>query len=120
MIESVGENVTKWKKGDRVVYHGDLRKQGGYAEYAVTTSHTISHIPDRISYEEAAAIPCAGFTAYQALFRRMNVRQGETILIHAGAGGVGGFAVQLAKQAGLTVITTASSTNHNYVQSKWI
>lgn len=117
IVETVGENVTQWRKGDRVVYHGDLRKQGGYAEYAVTTAHTISLIPDAISFEEAAAIPCAGFTAYQALFRKMNIRQGETILIHAGAGGVGGFAIQLAKQSGLTVITTASRPNHDYVHA---
>lgn len=117
VIEEVGEDVTGWKKGDRVVYHGDLRKKGGFAEYAVTTAHTISRIPDGVTFEEAAALPCAGYTAYQALFRKLHVQAEETILIHGGAGGVGGFAVQLAKLAGVRVITTASAQNHNYVTS---
>jgi NADPH:quinone reductase len=73
--------------------HGNLARKGGYAEYAVTTAHSISRIPDAISFEEAAALPCAGYTAYQALHRKLRVREGESILIHGGAGGVGGFAV---------------------------
>jgi NADPH2:quinone reductase len=116
IIEQVGEEVSGWQKGDRVVYHGDLTKKGGFAEYAMTTAHTISRIPESISFEEAAAIPCAGYTAYQALFRKMNIQSGQTILIHGGAGGVGGFAIQLAKQAGVKVITTASFPNHEYVK----
>ncbi|MBM7703597.1 zinc-binding dehydrogenase [Metabacillus iocasae] len=116
IIEEIGEGVTEWKKGDRVVYHGNLAKKGGYAEYAVTTAHTASRIPDEISFEEAAALPCAGYTAYQALFRKLHIQENQTILIHGGAGGVGGFAIQLAKQKGLTVITTASEHNHDYVK----
>ncbi|MGR9048891.1 zinc-binding dehydrogenase [Halobacillus faecis] len=115
-IAEIGEGVTEWKKGDRVVYHGDLLKKGAYAQYAVTTAHTISRIPDEISFEEAAAIPTAGYTAYQAIHRKLPLDQVETILIHAGAGGVGGFGIQLAKAAGKTVITTASSHNHDHVR----
>ncbi len=116
-VEEVGSDVTNIKVGDKVVYHGDLTKKGGYAEYGVTTAHTVSIIPEGISFEDAAALPTAGYTAYQALFHKMHAAKGQTILVHAGAGGVGGFAIQLAKNAGLTVLTTASSANHAYVKS---
>ena len=116
IIEEVGEDVTEWSPGDRVVYHGDLTKKGTFAEYAITSAHTISALPDAISFEDAAAIPTAGYTAYQALFRKLHIHKGQTILIHAGAGGVGGFAIQMAKYMGLTVITTASKRNHDYVK----
>ncbi len=108
--------VTQSNLGDRVYYHGNLTKKGGFAQYALTTAHTISKLPDSISFEEAAALPCAGFTAYQALHRKLNVKPNCSILIHGGAGGVGGFAIQLAKLKGLTVITTASKSNHDYVK----
>jgi NADPH:quinone reductase len=117
VVSEIGEGVTQWKKGDRVVYHGNLTKKGGFAEFAVTTAHTVSRIPDNVSFEDAAAIPTAGYTAYQALFRKLPIDQVETILIHGGAGGVGGFGVQLAKMAGKTVISTASAHNHEYVKS---
>lgn len=117
VVTEIGDDVTQWKKGDQIVYHGDLTKNGGFAEFAVTTAHTVSRIPESVSLEDAAALPCAGYTAYQALFRKLHVQKGETILIHGGAGGVGGFAVQLAKNAGLLVITTASEQNYPYVKS---
>ena len=116
-IDEVGEGVVDWKKGDRVVYHGDFMKKGGYAEYAVTTAHSISRIPDAVTFEEAAALPTAGYTAYEALFRKLPMNHIQTILIHGGAGGVGGFGVQLAKNAGKTVFSTASAHNHEYVKS---
>jgi NADPH:quinone reductase len=116
IVEEVGTDVTNVKVGDRVVYHGDLTKKGGFAEYGVTTAHTVSLIPEGISFEDAAALPTAGYTAYQALFHKMHASSGQTILVHAGAGGVGGFAIQLAQKAGLTVFTTASSANHEYVK----
>jgi NADPH:quinone reductase-like Zn-dependent oxidoreductase len=92
-------------------------KKGGYAEYAVTTAHAISRIPDAVTFEEAAALPTAGYTAYEALFRKLPMNHIQTILIHGGAGGVGGFGVQLAKNAGKTVFSTASAHNHEYVKS---
>ncbi len=116
VVEEIGKGVSTWKEGDRIVYHGNLARKGGYAEYAVTTAHSISRIPDTISFEEAATLPCAGYTAYQALHRKLRVQEGESILIHGGAGGVGGFAVQLAALAGLRVITTASKHNHEFVR----
>jgi NADPH:quinone reductase len=116
VIEEIGESVTGFQKGDRVFYHGNLTKKGGFAEFAVTTAHTVAKIPDELSFEEAAALPCAGMTAYQALIRKMNLQTGETILIHGGAGGVGGFAIQLAKNIGAKVITTCSPENEEYVK----
>ncbi|UII55378.1 zinc-binding dehydrogenase [Cytobacillus spongiae] len=117
VVADIGDGVSLWKKGDRVVFHGDLSKKGGYAEYTVTTAHTVSRIPDEVSFEDAAAIPTAGYTAYQALHRKLPLEQIETLLIHGGAGGVGGFAVQLAKLSGKKVISTASRSNHEYVKS---
>ncbi|MGG0462882.1 zinc-binding dehydrogenase [Priestia aryabhattai] len=116
-FDEVGEGVVDWKKGDRVVYHGDFMKKGGYAEYAVTTAHSISRIPDAVTFEEAAALPTAGYTAYEALFRKLPMNHIQTILIHGGAGGVGGFGVQLAKNAEKIVFSTASAHNHEYVKS---
>ncbi len=117
VVTEVGENVSGWQKGDRVVYHGDLTKDGGYAEYAITNANTVSRIPEGVSFEDAAAIPTAGYTAYQGIHQKLPLSQIKTILIHGGAGGVGGFAVQLAKLAVKTVISTASSHNHEYVKS---
>ncbi|XXM70929.1 zinc-binding dehydrogenase [Lysinibacillus sphaericus] len=117
LVAEVGDGVTGWKRGDRLVYHGDFSKKGGYAEFALITAHTASKLPDSISFEDAAALPTAGYTAYQALHRKLPLDQIDTILIHGGAGGVGGFGVQLAKLAGKTVISTASSHNHEYVES---
>ncbi|WP_341356923.1 zinc-binding dehydrogenase [Rossellomorea sp. y25] len=117
VVVETGEGVTEWKKGDRVVYHGDFTKKGGYAEYAIINAHTVSRIPESVSFEDAAALPTAGYTAYQALHRKLPFDQVNTILIHGGAGGVGGFGVQLAKLAGKTVISTASGHNHEYVKS---
>ena len=102
--------------GDWVFYHGDLSKPGGFAEFAVTTAHTVARIPDSMSFVDAASLPCAGLTAYHALHRRLHVRAGQTILVHAGAGGVGGFAIQLAAHAGLKVLTTCSENNADYVR----
>ncbi|MFE1243168.1 zinc-binding dehydrogenase [Fictibacillus sp. NPDC058756] len=116
VIEETGEGVSEFQIGDRVFYHGNLTKKGGFAEFAVTTAHTVARIPDVLSFEDAAALPCAGMTAYQALVRKMNLQSGETILIHGGAGGVGGFAIQLAKNIGAKVITTCSPENEEYVK----
>lgn len=79
--------------------------------------HLLAAIPDSISFEEAAAVPLAGLTAWQALFTHGSLSEGETALIHAGAGGVGIYAIQLAKQAGAKVITTASEKNHELLYS---
>jgi len=116
VIDRVGKDVEDWQVGDPVYYHGDLTKCGGYGQYAIAPAHVISWLPAGLSYVSAAALPCAGFTAYQAVHRKLNVQAGKTILIHGGAGGVGGFAVQLCKLANLNVIATCSRHNFNFVK----
>ncbi|MFC8520736.1 zinc-binding dehydrogenase [Streptomyces sp. NPDC057257] len=97
-------------------YHGDLRRPGGFAEYAVVDATVLAEVPDTVTPATAAALPCAGITAYQAVIRRLHVTGDDTVLITGGAGGVGGFAVQLAALAGARVIATASAGNAEYVR----
>jgi len=115
-IDALGPDVDGWQLGERVFHHGNLSRPGGFAQYVVTVAHVLARIPDDVSYIAAAAIPCAGLTAYQAVQRRLHVHEGNTVLVQAGAGGVGGFAVQLAAEMGARVITTASKGNHDYVR----
>lgn len=117
IIDSVGENVRELSPGQRVVYHGDLSKPGGFAQYAVTTARAVSVIPEQLSFTDAAALPCAGYTAFQAIHKKLKVESGKSILIHGGAGGVGGFALQLSRLANLKVFTTCSKRNFEYVMS---
>ncbi|MBW7455849.1 zinc-binding dehydrogenase, partial [Paenibacillus sepulcri] len=87
-------------------------------EFSVTTAHTAARIPEGVSFVEAAAFPCAGLTAYQVLFRKMHMQAGQSILIHAGGGGVGGYAIQLARLAGASLIlTTASQKSMEHVKA---
>lgn len=116
IVEAVGEEVWEWKPGDRVYYHGSIAKPGAYTEYNVAPSHVLASIPENLSFTQAAAIPCAGFTAYQALHRKIGIKQGQTILVQGGSGAVGGFAIQIAKVASLTVIATCSEQNIDYVK----
>ena len=118
IIDAIGVDVLDWKIGDAVYYHGDFSKSGGFAEWAITTAHTIAPLPQNLSFTEAAALPCAGFTAYQVLYRKLHIQSGQTILIHGGAGGVGGFAVQLAALESLQVISTSSPRNFNWVRQR--
>lgn len=119
LIEERGPKVTGFKKGDEVFAYArkDKIHEGTYAEYACLEPRHLAPKPKNISFEEAAAIPLAGLTAYQVLFESIQLQPGEIILIHGGAGGVGGFAIQLAKNTGAYVITTARSENHDYVRS---
>ncbi|WP_405169731.1 NADP-dependent oxidoreductase [Paenibacillus sp. FSL H8-0280] len=117
VITEIGSNVSKWKVGDRVFSRPDTTPFGSYAEYTAVDEHLLAKLPDSISYEEAAAVPLAGLTAWQVLFTHGDLKEGETVLIHAGAGGVGMYAIQLAKHAGAHVITTASEKNHELLHS---
>jgi NADPH2:quinone reductase len=116
-IDAVGAGVSGWKKGERVYYHGNLRKPGGYAEFALSDADALAKIPDSVSSAHAAALITAGFTAYQAIHLRAPLKKGQTVLIHGGSGGVGGFAIQLAKRLGLNIIATSSPKNADYVRS---
>lgn len=110
-IISIGDAVTEFNIGDEVWFcNGGLGKeQGNYAEYTVIDSRWLALKPKNITFPEAAATPLTLITAWNALFEKGRLQQGETVLIHAGAGGVGHIAIQLAKIKGATVITTVSS-----------
>lgn len=110
-IVSTGEQVTDFKVGDEVWFcNGGLGKeQGNYAEYTVIDSRWIALKPKNSSFVEAAAMPLVLITAWNALFDKGGLHEGQTVLIHAGAGGVGHVAIQLAKLKGAKVITTVSS-----------
>ncbi len=110
-IVAIGDQVTDYKLGDEVWFcHGGLGKEpGNYAEYTVIDSRWIALKPKNSTFIEAAAMPLALITAGSALFEKGNLQAGQTVLIHAGAGGVGHMAIQLAKIKGAKVITTVSS-----------
>ena len=115
-VDAVGEGVDEYRVGDRVFYHGDLSKPGGFAEYAITTAHTTAAIPEGVTFEAAAAIPCAGLTAYQGITRKLRVSAGQTVWVQGGAGGVGGYGIQVCANLGAEVITTTSQKNFDYVR----
>jgi NADPH2:quinone reductase len=110
-VIEVGSAVSRFKPGDKVWFcHGGLgREQGNYAEYIVLDQRWASPMPETSSFIEAAALPLVLITAWGALFDRGGLQSGQTVLIHAGAGGVGHVAIQLAKLKGALVITTVSS-----------
>ncbi len=118
IIEEIGEAVTDFKIGDEVYYMPRIVGwQGAYAEYHLAEEEIIAKKPLNLSYAEAAAIPLVGCTAWDALIERTKLRLGETVLIHAGAGGVGSIAIQLAKISGAFVFTTCSNKNTDFVKS---
>jgi NADPH:quinone reductase len=116
VIEEVGPGVGDLAPGDEVYYTPEIFGPGSnrsYAEYNVAAADIVAKKPASLSHEEAASIPLAGGTAYEAIVRRLAVRVGETILIHGGAGGVGSFAVQIAKASGARVLTSAGADNQD-------
>lgn len=119
VVEEVGPAVTALAPGDEVF--GYLRKDavhgGTCAEKASAPIRTVVKKPSSLTFAEAAAVPLAGLTAYQALVHALDVTEGETVLIHAASGGVGSFAVQIAKALGARVLGTASEKNHQYLKS---
>ena len=117
IVTEVGKHVQDFQVGDRVFARPELTRYGTYAEYTIVDELLLARIPDNISFEEAASVPLAGLTAYQALFDVLEIMEGQKVLIHAGAGGVGTYAIQLAKLKGAYVATTASKKNHGYLTS---
>lgn len=107
-VERVGSAVTQWRAGDKVIAWADAATSGGLAEFAAVPASACVPLPASLSAAEGAAIPTAAITAWHALFSVAGLKPGETALIHAGAGGVGTFAVQFAHKAGARVIATAS------------
>jgi NADPH:quinone reductase len=113
VIEQVGPGVTDFKAGDEVFYTPEIfgNTLGTYAELNTVSASIVAKKPSSLSHEEAAAVPLAAGTAWDALVRRMGLRVGETVLIHGGAGGVGSFAVQIAKAVGARVLATSGPDN---------
>jgi len=115
VIEQIGSDVVGWVPGDAVF--GANGTGGAYAEYLIVKPATIAKKPSNLSFEEAASVPVAAQTAWEGIFTHGHLEKGQTILIHAGAGAVGAYAVQLASHAGATVIATASGDDDAYVKS---
>ena len=115
IVEEVGSGVTGLAKGDAV--YGDASGGGAYAEFYAGPASMIAHKPRRLSDVEAASVPLAAQTAWQGLFDHGRLERGENVLIHAASGGVGTFAVQLARWKGAKVLATASADNADYVRS---
>lgn len=116
VVEATGAGVTKFKPGDEVYARPDLARDGAYAEYAVVKETETALKPRSIDHVHAAAIPIAALTAWEALFGQAALAKGQRVLIHGAAGGVGSFAVQLAKWKGAYVIGTASAQNQAFLR----
>jgi len=117
VVENVGESVTAFRKGDAVIVWADPLTGGGLSEYAVVPETSCVPLPPSLTPAEGAAIPTAGSTAWHGLFSVGRLDAGETVLIHAAAGGVGMFAVQFAKKAGARVLATASGDGVDLARS---
>lgn len=117
-VSRVGSGVSHLKEGERVFTYcrKPVIQWGAYAEYVCFDAEHVVKLPENLSLQQAASIPLAALTAWQCLFDFVDLKKGQTILIHAGAGGVGGFAIQFAHHRGAHVITTASAANHAYVK----
>src|ERR1044071_1702529 len=116
VVEKTGAKTTKFKAGDAVYAYLPIMRGGGYAEFAIAKEGEMSLKPKKIDFEKAAAVPLAATTAWQALIDTAKLEKGQTVLIHGGSGGVGSFAVQIAKAHGAKVIATASTANQDLLK----
>lgn len=117
VVRSVGSDVTRFKPGDEVFVRASRDTIGTFAEAIALDETFFARKPAALSHREAASLPLVGLTTLQGLVDRARVRPGQRILIHAGSGGVGTFAVQFAKALGLDVTTTTSGRNADFVRS---
>jgi NADPH:quinone reductase-like Zn-dependent oxidoreductase len=117
-VEQVGPAVTNVAPGDEVYAYArkDFVRDGTYAELVAVRAELVAHKPATATWEQAGATPLAALTAWQLLHEGLGVRGGETVLIHGASGGVGSFAVQLARAAGAHVIATGSARNHDHLR----
>ncbi|MFI6250952.1 NADP-dependent oxidoreductase [Streptomyces sp. NPDC051016] len=118
VVARPGAAVTEFAAGDEVIGYvrEDFLSRGTFAEYVAAPVRTLARKPRNLSFEEAAGLPLAGLTAYQVLVHVLEVKRGETVLVHAAAGGVGSLAVQIAAHLGARVIGTASEPHHDFVR----
>lgn len=113
VVAALGAGVSDFKVGDPVFGVCDAGQEGAYAERIAIKAAIVAGKPDALSHAQCAAVALAGLTALVSLEDTLHLASGETILIQGGAGGVAGFAIQLAKHIGARVVTTASAANHN-------
>ncbi|MFE2064695.1 NADP-dependent oxidoreductase [Streptomyces sp. NPDC059467] len=118
VVVQPGAAVTEFAAGDEVIGYvrEDFLSRGTFAEYVAAPVRTLARKPRNLSFEEAAGLPLGGLTAYQVLVHALELKRGETVLVHAAAGGVGSLAVQIAAHLGARVIGTASERNHDFVR----
>ena len=116
VVVRVGSRVRRFKPGDEVYARPDKDRIGTFAEFISMNEDDVAIKPKGLTMEEAASIPLVGLTAWQALIERANLKKGQKVLIHAGSGGVGTFAIQLAKHVGAIVATTTSTANVDLVK----
>ena len=117
VVVGVGSRVRRFKPGDEVYARPADGRIGAFAEFIAIKDEDVAIKPKALSMEDAASMPLVGLTAWQALIERANLKKGQKVLIHAGSGGVGTFAIQLAKHVGATVATTTSTANVALVRS---
>lgn len=115
IVEEIGADVSGFKPGDEVYGATNEQFTGAYAEYAVPFARMMAQKPRTLNFIEAASVPVVIVTAWQMLFDYAHLTAGQTVLIHGAAGNVGGYAVQLASQAGLHIVATAASRDSDYV-----
>jgi NADPH:quinone reductase-like Zn-dependent oxidoreductase len=116
VVARVGSRVRRFKPGDQVYARPPQDRIGSFAELISMNEDAVAIMPKKLTVEEAASIPLVGLTAWQALIERANLKKGQKVLIHAGSGGVGTFAIQLAKHLGAIVATTTSAANLDLVK----
>jgi len=116
-VVDLGPSVTKFLKGDRIFGMLNYKQRGAYAEYAVVKEENIALIPEGLDFKEAAGMPLAALTGYQALHNKGRMRQGEVILVNGASGGVGSLAVQIARAGGAVVTGVCSTDNVEFVKS---
>lgn len=116
VVVRVGDRVRRFRAGDEVYARTDNDRIGAFAELISIKEDAVAMKPKELTMEEAASIPLVGLTAWQVLIERANLKKGQKVLIHAGSGGVGTFAIQLAKHLGAIVATTTSTANLDWVK----
>jgi NADPH:quinone reductase-like Zn-dependent oxidoreductase len=119
IVSALGDGVTEHRIGDRVVAKTAVGRggAGGCAGHVTVASHLACRLPDTLGFAEAAALPTAGITAWEALFEAGRLEKWQSVLVNGGAGGTGSFAIQLARKAGARIVATASPANHPYLRA---
>src|ERR1700719_43094 len=116
VVEKAGANAKRFKKGDAIYCYLSVMRGGGYAEFAIAKESETALKPKNINFVDAAAVPLAATTAWQALIDSAKIDKGQTVLIHGGSGGVGSFAIQIAKARGAKVVATASTAHQDLLK----